>query len=157
MFLTGCGLEIATLYIYTRRMSTRMSRLGPCSLNGGRCSCGGLGKDLGVTIRLTQMEVVVLCVAESNEATDNVDERYILHHQSASLQDVFKTHIGSTYASQTCSCQSIASGSVPECLCPVARGPVLVGASRRSSRPFACGQHSATIQWPELYISKCRE
>jgi hypothetical protein len=45
-----------------------------------RCSCGGLevvshAVSPGRLIRLTEMEVVVLCVAERDQEANNVDER----------------------------------------------------------------------------------
>jgi hypothetical protein len=42
---------------------------------------------MGPTKELTQMEVVVLCVAESNETANDVDERYIPNRQHSGLQN----------------------------------------------------------------------
>ena len=69
--------RVTTVYIYT--LLSLANPNATFSLLSGYCSCGGLL--LSVTsqaawmVQLTQMEVVVLCVAKGNEADDNVGER----------------------------------------------------------------------------------
>jgi hypothetical protein len=71
-----------TLYIYTSRLCARDRPAHAENPPSARCSCGGLEVVSHVgsprhLIRLTEMEVVVLCVAKRDEEANDVDERCV--------------------------------------------------------------------------------
>lgn len=68
-----------TLYIYTSCPFARSDTAHPEDPLSARCSCGGLQVVSHIIssahlTRLTEMEVVVLCVAERNQEANDVDE-----------------------------------------------------------------------------------
>jgi hypothetical protein len=142
-----------TLYIYTSCLFVRDDAAHPKDPLSARCSCGDLQMVSHIIssahlIRLTEMEVVVLCVANGDQEANDVNEGcagsvLVFPRASRRLKDsarVLPCPAGCTHASLMGSCPCISSGSVREDPWPRARELDHGAASRRSSRPSACGQ-----------------
>jgi hypothetical protein len=118
-------------------------------------------------IRLTEMEVVVLCVAKRDEEANDVDERCVCQYcvlirlicarrrQGKPYLHISGPYLRYTHAFLMGSCPCTSFGSVREGPWPRAQELRHGVTSRRSSRPSACGRHWERNRWPGVPISSC--